>query len=425
MKYKKIKRMAAVLCFFTVCTLTIHSVCRLLERKESRVEYSQFWENPGDYDVWLLGTSHVRRSMQVMELWKDYGIYSYSLAAASSYITQTYWTFMNALDYGTPKVVVMDCYKTGNDAKISSSSIVERMHTGMDSIPFSRTKVQMVMDLFESPAQRMEFLFNFYIYHNRWEELGPEDFRPESSPFKGCRIISNVQDLSGYHLIDQSDRSCEDTVGFRYLRKIIEECQKRDISIVLTAVPCCLEDEIQRSMNGAADMAQEYGVPFLNMSYDEALDLDYQVDFSDKSHLNWLGAQKSTDYMGKYLTTHYDLSTPDASQDQESRWSRDYIRYQDAKRKLLQQEPRLDAYLVWLSDEAYTCDIYQSDSQILQSDPILAKLLGKVHSRHSITRQEARNMLGKKITGDVVFCVKDAQHGYIVDKAVFKDRRRR
>ena len=71
MKYKKIKRMAAVLCFFTVCTLTIHSVCRLLERKESHVEYSQFWENPGDYDVWLLGTSHVRRSMQVMELWKD------------------------------------------------------------------------------------------------------------------------------------------------------------------------------------------------------------------------------------------------------------------------------------------------------------------------------------------------------------------
>lgn len=129
--------------------------------------------------------------------------------------------------------------------------------------------------------------------------------------------------------------------------------------------------------------------------------------------------------MGKYLTTHYDLSPPDASQDRESRWSRDYIRYQDAKRKLLQQEPRLDAYLVWLSDEAYTCDIYQTDSQILQSDPILAKLLGKVHSSHSITRQEARNMLGKKITGDVVFCVKDAQHGYIVDKAVFKDRRRR
>lgn len=425
MKYKKIKRITAVLCFCTVFTLTTTSVCRLLERKESQVEYSQFWENPQDYDVWLLGTSHVRRGIQVMELWKDYGIYSYSLAAASSYITQTYWTFMNALEYGTPKVVVLDCYKTGNDAKISSSDTVERMHTGMDSIPFSPTKVQMVMDLFESPGQRMEFLFNFYIYHNRWEELGREDFFPESSPFKGCRIVNNVKDFSGYHLIDERDRSSEDTVGFLYLRKIIEECQKRDIQIVLTAVPCCLEDEIQRSMNGAADIAAEYGVPFLNMSYDEELGLDYQVDFSDKSHLNWLGAQKSTDYIGKYLTSHYGPSFPASTKEREDRWLRDYARYQDAKLKLLQQEPRLDAYLVWLSDEAYTCDIYQADRQIIQSDPILKKLLGKASGIHSITRRKAREMLGKKITGDFVFCVKDAQHGNIVDKAVFKNRKRK
>ena len=37
------------------------------------------------------------------------------------------------------------------------------------------------------------------------------------------------------------------------------------------------------------------------------MEINYETDFRDESHLNYSGAKKATSYMGQYLMENYDL----------------------------------------------------------------------------------------------------------------------
>ena len=237
MKFHIAKKILRTVCFLMAFLFVFGTSCAFLERKTSRERYAEFWSEPDAYDVWFLGTSHMYYAVQPMDLWKEYGIRSYNLAAPASLIPQVYWTLKNALNYGRPKAVVVDCYHIERDFRINTNKIAQ-MHTGLDSIPLSRSKFEAVFDLFDTTELRMEFLFDFYMYHNRWEEIGAEDFKPEYSVQKGALLSSTVNDVSGrLKPIDQTDKRVKETDGYVYFRKIIELCQSRNIPVILTSVP--------------------------------------------------------------------------------------------------------------------------------------------------------------------------------------------
>lgn len=146
----------------------------MFERKESKRRYSEFGENPGEYDIWFIGTSHIFYSVQPMELWGEHGIRSYDLAAPNSYMLQTYWTMMCALQYGEPQIVVLDPYKVHLEEKHQDKK--QTIHIGLDGIPFSKMKMDGICDIFDNWGDRFEYISKFSIYHNRWEELSKSDY---------------------------------------------------------------------------------------------------------------------------------------------------------------------------------------------------------------------------------------------------------
>ena len=58
--------------------------------------------------------------------------------------------------------------------------------------------------------------------------------------------------------------------------------------------------------NTAADIAAEYGVPFIdyNLLYEEC-GMDFSTDMADDGHLNAQGAAKFTSVFGEYLAENY------------------------------------------------------------------------------------------------------------------------
>ena len=54
---RKVKTLALSLCFMLIFSAAFHSVSGLLERKVSTERFSEFWENPKEYDVWLMGSA--------------------------------------------------------------------------------------------------------------------------------------------------------------------------------------------------------------------------------------------------------------------------------------------------------------------------------------------------------------------------------
>ena len=200
------KAMRAAGCIITVI-LTIGLLMwtsNLTVRKDSSDKYSDFFRDR-DYDVLFMGTSHVIDSVFPMELWKEYGIVSYNCGGTSNYLPTTYWVLQNVLDYVTPKVVVIDCYRLADDEKCP---IIERAHYSLDSFPLSMNKIKAVLDLMDDPGGKtaeqaekaaniaqspsLELLWNFAFYHSRWNELEKDDFSPTSTKEKGAEPQINV-----------------------------------------------------------------------------------------------------------------------------------------------------------------------------------------------------------------------------------------
>ena len=80
----------------------------------------------------------------------------------------------------------------------------------MDSLPLSVTKIQAVWDLLP-PGDRMEFLFDFSMYHERWSVLGQGDFEPAKSLEKGLEVMRELFQRP-------ARKRCQQMYGMRSIR---------------------------------------------------------------------------------------------------------------------------------------------------------------------------------------------------------------
>ena len=270
---RKVYRAASCVMVISILIMMLSHMAEVVERKDSYFKYEPFYEERENFDVLFMGTSHVLNAVYPMELWADYGIVSYNFGGHGNYLPTTYWIMKNVLEYTSPKLMVIDCFFLGQSEKMRD---MDQQHISLDSIPFGKIKMEGVRDIVEDKKRRMDFLWDFAVYHNRWNELDREDFEKEMSREKGAesRIgLTNEPDIS------EDINNCrlvEETAGVEYLRKIIEECQRREIEVLLTYLPSPTIKEYQAEVNTASDIAKEYGVNYLNFC--DLNMLNYEAD---------------------------------------------------------------------------------------------------------------------------------------------------
>ncbi len=339
-----------------------------LSRKSSYAKNADFYNYEEDYEVLFLGSSHMVMGIAPMELWHDYGITSYNMGNYGQWLPLDYWVLKNALDYTTPKLVVVDVHAIGNDTMYSEGH-ASQMHEVFDIMPLSRNKIEAIGDLFPKD-KRMEFLFRFSLYHSRWNEINSSFWKKnESSSEKGANLdnstsmdYARVYECARPIWVDSSEKMEEETIGKKYLRKIIELCQSKKIEVALVALPYAPSEGEQRNLNSAVDIANEYKINFLNMNLEYDY-LDYRTDLYDEGHLNSSGARKTTYVLGKYLKETYnllDLRSTEVS----AIWEKDYEEYIDYKIEWMKKQIHLDAYLMLLAEDEYNIIIEINDTAI-------------------------------------------------------------
>ena len=235
-----------VVIVITICGLHVAEMLTCEKQAESRdLQYKTFFANPEQYDVFFMGTSHVMYGVSPLEIWNEYGITSFNWGSPSCTIPQSYWKLMNALDYHTPKLVVIDCYRAVWEYK----SVNEyRMHDAFDAFPLSYTKIKTIEDLMfhekamngdaeYSRGQCIDLLFPLRAYHSRWDSLDRLDFKNTYVDTKGTEFGINVAIPN--EISDSCDKLdiTENMVGFTYLERTIAECKKRNIEVLLTYLP--------------------------------------------------------------------------------------------------------------------------------------------------------------------------------------------
>ncbi len=399
-----IKKLFGVVITLLIVFCLLSFLTNLFERKDSINKYADFFKQKNKYDVWFLGASHVINGIYPMELYNKHGIVSYNLGGHGNQIATTYWTLVNALDYNTTDIVVIDCMMISGNWKASDN--YSYLHFTFDAFPFSINKVKAIADLLNDgelmksydrgdvipsgePREAINLLWDFSIYHSRWNELTSGDINPKYSIEKGAE--QRISIIKEKPILKPSGLNMEAfSTGDVYLRKIINECKKRNIKVVLTYLPFYANDIYTEESKYVYDVAKELDVDYINF-----LDLDiidYETDLcEDGEHLNPSGARKVTNYIGDYLQEKYDIENK-KDDTKYSTWNDDYKKYIELKNQKIKECSDIYTKLMLLCGDDVDIKLNINDEKLYE-DKLFLKLINQLKIKPQSIMNNTNNIL--------------------------------
>ncbi len=374
MKKQRLVRILSCAVFAVLCFLSVSKCADLLEDKKARIKYTPFFESRTDFDVIFLGTSHMYYHVLPMEMWREYGIASFNWGYNNSTPAVNYYLLQDILEYTSPKLIVIDIfglieYENYSNGKYRTDRL-EQQHVQFDSFPvWSLNKARAAKDVFDDYENNDDFIWNFIMYHNRWNSLGKEDFEYGVSTEKGACFLSGLGEAKGpYKPLPEDEKTEINSVCYPYFLKTLEYCQEKGIQVLCVCLPYRAGKERQRVANTVGEAVGQYE----GCSYVNALGLnivDYDTDlYSDNKHLNYSGASKVTSWLGRYIRDNYRLDDCSGSES----WIQDYRNYEEYKISNIMRQEDLPTYLVLLRDKTFSGKLVVHSRALLESERLMA-----------------------------------------------------
>lgn len=353
------------------CILT-ERVCR---NKTSDERMRGLLESGTNEDILFVGNSQIAAGVLPMELWAHYGYTSYVLYATNNGIGRSKAMLELALDYTQPKLVFLSTDQYWKESSIETQ--VSGYHEYADAFPLSWTKIKTTVALYEDRELQKEILFPFLTYHNRWKELGEEDFDPASfqEVTKGSTYCATIASVTLPEPIPKEDAALPEGDSVALIEEFIQTCQSRGIQVVLLTLPFEIGEEQQRYFHGLAKVAEQYKVPYLNLTENCEI-VNPRTDFEDMTHLNVSGAKKMTEYLGRYIQDNYQI--PVRLEEYGESWGSDYRSYCDYKNQMLRESDNLQEILLMCRDDSINCAVYVGGASACFRDGKTMELLHNI-----------------------------------------------
>lgn len=294
-------------------------------------------------EVIFLGTSHMVYGIAPMEMYRDYQIVSYDLATSIQTVEGSYFLLKQVFKTQSPKVVVLDLSGVFfNDE--SRRNMDAGVHYIMDAYPLSADKVEFAAN-YQKLYERVKdnetvrvnagvaaenvfwtSLFPLIKYHDRWNEMNETDFTgyfPLKNYYSAGQCVCSVV-KPGAATVESLNETMEEMreagvyevelqeENLVYVERIKELCDAHGCSLLLTKIPSIISPAVYSSSwttdraAVARKIAEDLGVPYVDLTYDTDLGLDMTLDTQDGGmHLNHRGAVKTAKFFGKYLAENY------------------------------------------------------------------------------------------------------------------------
>lgn len=319
-------------------------------------------------DVLCFGSSHAASFFLPQELYNIYGIRSYNLGCEQQNLITSYFWLKEALRFQKPKVVLLDCYilfdyrpeEPLNSAESCTRKAFDYMHWSL----VKKEAVNTICKLDENQSELSYYLPNIR-YHTRWKELSENDFTylEKSSQYelKGYAPFSHYGRNQNFVPFEQglSEEKIEMVPLMKeYLEKITQLCAQENISLILIKTPSTYQNI--GKYNTIQQYAATHNLAFIDFNektvYEEC-NYRFEQDNSDNGHGNLWGAQKITNYIGKYLINNYNNICQNDWQ-----WEITSGYYEEIKKDYtLVHTTDIDTYLTLLQDMRYTIFISVRD----------------------------------------------------------------
>lgn len=293
------------------------------------------YEDRGEYDVVLMGSSHMDSSINPNVLWNQYGITSFNYGTGGQPIDVTYYLLKDVLKKHKNPIVVLDLYYLGLTEQFGQEAYIRYV---LDNMKFSVNKIEAIVN--STPKnQWLSYLFPLIKYHNRWKELEEKDFNYDTSTtyyqkgFGAGREVYGKDTLSDIKETKTAELPAKTQ---EYLYKIIELSKKEGFKLVFTNAPHDYKStanmdtwhkEPAQMFNKVAEIAKENNIPFINYNnlFDE-IGFDFKNDMYNEGHMNIWGSNKVSTHFAKFLKENYDLE--DHRNDEKyANWEKEYAKY--------------------------------------------------------------------------------------------------
>lgn len=274
-------------------------------------DLTKFYElEDNTVDVLILGSSHAFEDFNTGTLWDEFGTSSFVLGGSSQPMWNTYYYLKEALKTQSPKVIVLEGYMTTYVYDYIDNSRIIKNNYGLH---WSKDKIES-LKISAPEKQWREFFFEYVQYHTRYKDIDQKDYlKNQGNPLFinwkgfGCNMDTTpftVNDVSGIKEDSPMTKKTE-----KYYRMILELAKDNNIPIIVVITPYAdISDSDQRVFNGAEIIAKEYEIPFINCNLlNQEIGIDYSTDAADIAHLNYRGNQKLSQYIGQYLSDHYEI----------------------------------------------------------------------------------------------------------------------
>lgn len=383
---KHLKRMITVMFILTIISSCTYFLAQVTKRSDSDFKYDPFFHENTDYDVLFFGTSHVINAIFPMQLWNDYGITSYNFGGHANSLAASYWAMVNATQYHKPKIAVLDvlgAYQESPEMDISYA------HLSFDAFPLTNTKLKAIKDIYPNDSKKqLELIFPYSIYHNKWESITASAVKSvvaerDHTKEKGAESRINLAIPQEMNLIPKSDMASKSSVGQKYIEMFVDYCRTNDIEPLIINIPYPTNEYHQKWSNSVYKLSEQSGFSYLNMQYENLVDFD--IDCHDpSSHLNPSGARKITDYLGKYLTAHYNLEDhrlDDLYQSWNEAYQKEYRPFLISK---IQNQKSFKLSLMLLNNENFSARLFIDKNYML--DDVEEKLIDQLGENIKVIR---------------------------------------
>lgn len=393
----KVQHLLTAIGFALALAVSILACSELLEYKEAKEKYTDFYDAETNFDVIFMGTSHAYGTVYPVELWKEYGITSYNWGYNHCSVAESYHLMREVVKRTDPELFVVDLYSLleyDNWAGVGNGKYrtdkVEEQHVQFDAIPFSQDKVTAVRDIFDDYDRNNDYLWNFILYHNRWEDLGERDFTAKALPMMGATIYSGIGTHGPFRTTETQTMDLTHIVAYQYVLKMIEFCAENDIQLLCTYLPYPAKPASQIVANSLEAIINGYpNCSFLNML--NADYLTYPTDlYRDNNHLNYIGACKTTSWLGRYMMENYGIESHFDDPAYTEYWDAYYERYSDYKAEFMTEQTRLYEQLLLLYGTDFRAELrVNAACTAFANDSIAAAILAQLSANTTVVVQDS------------------------------------
>lgn len=262
-------------------------------------------------DVLTVGSSQVIKGFSALQLYRDYGMSAYGLGTEQQSVEGSYAWIKESLKTQQEKVLLYETKMLFEDTP------EPQYRKTIDNMKFSLNKLELIANASlveqKSITNFISYIFPITRFHSRWFELTSIDFTKEGEKTPNYRGYSLKNGRSGeesYKVLDETIQTKQEITENRvkYFNKMVDLCKENNIKLILFKLPD-LDWDTER-YNATCRLAEENKLEYIDFNtekYYKEIDFNYANDTEVLNHLNILGTEKVTNYLGKYISENCEI----------------------------------------------------------------------------------------------------------------------